>query len=73
LGKSSQHATSVHLILHSKTGHISLQFHCVLDDNFETLADLQRFQHLWPTGSPTDNNYGITAIPSNLDAPWFLH
>jgi hypothetical protein len=40
LGKSPQHTTSVHLILHPTTGHVSPQFHCVFDDNFETLTNL---------------------------------
>jgi hypothetical protein len=41
LGNCPQHATSVHLIPHPKTGHVSPQFHFEFDDNFDTLANLQ--------------------------------
>ena len=36
LGHSSQHAQNVSLILNPRTGHISPQFHCVFDDNFDS-------------------------------------
>jgi hypothetical protein len=76
LGLSSQHATSVSLILHPRTGLVSPQFHCVFDENFETLLDLGRFATLWPLHSklkPTvTEEYSTTTVPPGLDAPWFL-
>jgi hypothetical protein len=75
LGCLTQHATSVLLILHPRTGLVSPQFYCVFDENFETLSDLGRFATLWPNNPKlpvTVNNYSDTIIPSVLDAPWFL-
>jgi hypothetical protein len=76
LGCLSQHATSVSLILHPRTGHVSPQFHCIFDENFETLSDLGRFATLWPINpklpATVIHNYSDTNIPTGLDAPWFL-
>ena len=76
LGLSSQHATSVSLILHPRTGHVSPQFHCVFDENFETLSDLGRFATLWPPSprlpNPVPADYSALRVPPGLDAPWFL-
>jgi hypothetical protein len=75
LGCSSQHATSVLLILQPRTGLVSPQFHCIFDENLETLSNLGRFVTLWPTNPKLPaaiNNYSDTTIPSGLDAPWFL-
>lgn len=64
--------SSVHLILHPTTGHVSPQFHCVFNDNFETLTNLLQSKHLWPTHVIGDSDYANTNFPTNLDAPWFL-
>ena len=41
VGRSSQHAGNVALVLNLSTGHVSPQFHVVFDDNFETVSDLE--------------------------------
>jgi hypothetical protein len=75
LGVSQKHATSVSLILHPRTGLVSPQFHCVYDNVFETLADLQRFAILWPkhastpTTSESLSDYTRTAVPRPINAP----
>jgi hypothetical protein len=38
LGHSSQHSTSVLLILNPTTDRISPQYHCLFDDNFQTIS-----------------------------------
>jgi len=53
LGQSKEHATSVSLILHPRTGHVSPQFHCVFDPTFETIKNLGNFAKFWPT-SPAE-------------------
>ena len=40
LGHSPSHAGSVALVINTKTGLVSLQFHLVFDDNFETVPHL---------------------------------
>ena len=40
LGHSPSHAVSVALVMNPKTGLVSLQFHLVFDDNFETVPHL---------------------------------
>lgn len=47
LGRSTQHATSVSLVLSMDTGLVSPQFHCSFDDMFETTREAQI--HLMPT------------------------
>jgi len=44
---SSQHASSVALVLNTQTGLVSPQFHLVYDDNFDTVAKDAKFQSLW--------------------------
>ena len=41
IGRSSQHAGNVALVLNLSTGHVSLQFYVVFDDNFEMVSDLE--------------------------------
>ena len=41
LGHSPSHAGSVALVMNPKTGLVSLQFHLVFDDNFETVPHLR--------------------------------
>ena len=41
VGRSPAHASSVGLILNPRTGHVSLQFHVVYDDDFTTASYLR--------------------------------
>ena len=41
LGHSPMHAGSVALVLNPKTGHVSLQYHVVFDDNFTTVQHMR--------------------------------
>ena len=45
LGYSPDHASSVALILNTRTGYISPQFHVVFDDFFETVRGVDQRQH----------------------------
>lgn len=79
LGLSPQHATSVSLILHPRHGFVSPHFHCVFDDNFETLSDLGRFATLWPQNAKVQatigtaiDDYSAITVPVGLAPPWFL-
>jgi hypothetical protein len=79
LGHSPMHASSVALILSPRTGLVSPQFHCVFDDNFETIRDPARFSSIWqkkfgrdPSGDAATASYGNTRVPANLTPPWFL-
>ena len=48
LGVSTQHSSTVHLILNPESGVISPQYHCVFDDSFSTVfSDGQFDQSLW--------------------------
>ena len=48
LGVSTQHSSTVHLILNPETGVISPQYHCVFDDTFSTVWSDGLFdQNLW--------------------------
>jgi hypothetical protein len=66
------------LILHPRTGLISPQFHCVFEDNFETLSNLGRFALLWPPNSKlqtkafASSDYFNTFVPRRIAPPWFL-
>jgi hypothetical protein len=78
LGLSSQHATSVSLILHPQH-FVSPQFHCVSDDNFESLSDMGRFATLWPPNAKVKatlgtviDDYSATTLPGGIAPPWFL-
>ena len=42
LGMSKKHASSADLILNLQTEHTSIQFHAVLDNNFDMVDSLQR-------------------------------
>ena len=44
---SPHHASSVPLILSTQTGLVSPQFHCVFDDNFDTVKREQADTSLW--------------------------
>jgi hypothetical protein len=73
------HASSVALILSPRTGLVSPQFHCVFDDNFETICDPARFSSIWhnffgrdPSVDAATASYGNTRVPANLTPPWFL-
>ena len=47
LGHSSQHSSTVAMILNPKTGHVSCQFHVVFDDRFETVKQGANIESLW--------------------------
>jgi len=47
LGHSSQHSSTVALILNPTTGHVSPQFHIVFDDLFETVKQGADCESLW--------------------------
>jgi hypothetical protein len=57
LGHSSQHSTSVSLILNPSTDRISPQYHCLFDDNFHTISsDLESDKiAFWDDVHKTDN------------------
>ena len=44
---SSHHASSIPLVLSTQTGLISPQFHCVFDDNFDTVKGEQADTSIW--------------------------
>ena len=47
LGHSSQHSSTVALVLNPKTGHVSPQFHIVFDNTFDTVKQDMDFESLW--------------------------
>ena len=47
LQHSPHHATDVPLLLNTQTGLVTPQFHCVYDDNFDTVAKDAKFESLW--------------------------
>ena len=79
LGKSPHHASSVGLILNLNTGHVSPQFHCVMDANFDCVktdptirSKWQRLAHLEESSdAPALQDYGTQdKIPKAFKAPW---
>ena len=47
LGRSPNHASNVPLVLNTRTGLVSPQFHVVFDDNFDTVSRDKHFTSLW--------------------------
>ena len=67
LGHSSQHSSTVALILNPKTGHVSPQFHVVFDDNFDTVKQTaENFESLWQEKSNIENQLSETV---SVDIP----
>ena len=80
LGHSAQHAPTVSLILNPTTGHVSPQFHCVFDDQFDATrtGNDGNFSKQWAEKaglstikSTTPNKeYLAMEIPTNLQVPF---
>jgi hypothetical protein len=84
LGHSAQHAQNVSLILNPNTGHISPQFHCVYDDNFDSAKTDGNLTTIWaekaglrpvtmvPESLPesTPRDYLQISIPPTLQVPF---
>jgi hypothetical protein len=74
---SPNHASNVSLVLNTQTGHVSPQFHCVFDDNFDTVTRDKKFQSLWQqkanlqSGSSTDpeSSDSLPTAPSSSSEP----
>ena len=76
LGHSKQHATSVALILNPKSGFVSPQFHCVFDDQFDSVANDANFNDLWAQKAglqyqqQEEDSYLQTEIPEHFIVPF---
>ena len=78
LGHSSQHATSVALILNPQTGYISPQFHCIFDDAFDSAKKDAKFEAIWAAKAGLQEageeehkeDYLQTKIPPSYKAPY---
>jgi hypothetical protein len=79
LGHSSQHASTVALVLNVNTGHVSPVFHCVFDDHFDCVPTDRFVQSKWQElaklldkDAPNVQDYGQEEnIPKGLKAPWY--
>jgi hypothetical protein len=79
LGFSPQHAKSVHLALSLQSGCVSPQYHCIFDNNFETLKEYKLSTSQWqqrahfttPTKGPT--NQMEESSPGPLGEQEFLN
>ena len=66
LGRSTQHARSVSLILSLDTGLVSPQYHCSFDDMFETTREAQI--HLMPTSKWQEKGHFTMSKPQEQGA-----
>ena len=55
LGHSPYHTSSVALVMNTKTGLLSPQFHVVFDDEFTTVSYLSSSETIPPTGEHSMN------------------
>jgi hypothetical protein len=51
---SPEHASSVPLVLNTRTGMVSPQFHCIYDDAFDTCRNDAKFDSLWQRKAKLD-------------------
>ena len=76
---SPHHASSVPLILSTQTGLVSPQFHCVFDDNFDTVKREQADPSLWKSKAHLQDSKdqviekstrsSLISTPANQSAP----
>jgi hypothetical protein len=76
VGYSPTHSSDVPLILNTRTGHISPQFHVVFDDSFSTVMSLDQADEVPTFWNEFDIDEFLYTIPldeginANLDAEW---